>query len=475
MKKQAFNPYLPSYEYVPDGEPYVFDGRLYVFGSHDRFNGKDFCLNDYVCWSAPTGDLGDWRYEGFIYYATQDPLNKNGKQHINAPDVQIGLDGKYYLYYVLHQENVVSVAVCDKPAGTYQFYGHVKFADGHAWGAKPGEVMAFDPGVLLDDDGRIYLYSGFAPSGGFKKLLQLMKRNVDGAFCVELEPDMLTIKGEPVMVAPGPDLAKGTGFESHAFFEASSPRKINGKYYFVYSSELSHELCYAVSDKPHGGFQFGGTLVSNGDIGYMGNTEPLNYTGNTHGGMAEINGQWYIFYHRQTNKHNYSRQGCAERLVIRQDGSIPQVEMTSCGLNGGALAGMGTYEARIACNLSGMDGACASDKAKKTHPYFTQSGEDREGDAAQYIANMRDGAWAGFKYFQFADQRGICLRTRGNAEGTLEVRTSRNGKPTANVRINPSVDWAESNASFNPPDGIHPLYFMFKGKGAADFQSFTIE
>ena len=66
-KKQAFNPYLPGWEYVPDGEPRIFNGRLYVYGSHDRFNGKGFCLNDYVCWSAPLDDLGNWRYDGVIY------------------------------------------------------------------------------------------------------------------------------------------------------------------------------------------------------------------------------------------------------------------------------------------------------------------------------------------------------------------------------------------------------------------------
>ena len=53
MKKQCFNPYLPSYEYIPDGEPYVFDGRVYVYGSHDRFGAMSFCENDYVTWSAP--------------------------------------------------------------------------------------------------------------------------------------------------------------------------------------------------------------------------------------------------------------------------------------------------------------------------------------------------------------------------------------------------------------------------------------
>lgn len=65
--KQAFNPYLPSYEYVPDAEPHIVDGRIYIYGSHDLFNGLNFCLGDYVCWSAPVDDLGNWKYEGCIY------------------------------------------------------------------------------------------------------------------------------------------------------------------------------------------------------------------------------------------------------------------------------------------------------------------------------------------------------------------------------------------------------------------------
>lgn len=76
-----------------------------------------------------------------------------------------------------------------------------------------------------------------------------------------------------------------------------------------------------------------------------------NYTGNTHGGLVEINGQWYIFYHRQTNLRKCNRQGCAEKVYFTADGQIPQVEITSCGLNDGPLKGTGVYEARIACNL----------------------------------------------------------------------------------------------------------------------------
>ena len=116
--KQVFNPYLPLYEYVPDGEPHVFGDRVYIFGSHDAFNGKKFCPNDYVCYSAPVTDLTDWRYEGVIYQKTQDPRMADGSHELWAPDVVQGKDGRYYLYYCPDDSiRSIGVAVCDRPAG----------------------------------------------------------------------------------------------------------------------------------------------------------------------------------------------------------------------------------------------------------------------------------------------------------------------------------------------------------------------
>ena len=191
-------------------------------------------------------------------------------------------------------------------------------------------------------------------------------------------------------------------------FEASSIRKINGRYYFVYSSVRSHELCYAVSDRPDEGYRFGGTLVDIADIFLNGRKEeePLNCLGNTHGGIECAAGQWYVFYHRQTNRTNYSRQGCAERIRFREDGSIPQVEMTSCaGL--APLPGRGEYPAYLACNLF-CDTQCLytgipGERLDERFPKITQDGEDGDENAG-YIENMKDGATAGFKYF---DCKGI--------------------------------------------------------------------
>lgn len=151
---QVFNPYLPSYEYIPDGEPHLFDGRVYVYGSHDKFNGISFCLNDYVCWSAPEDDLTDWRYEGVIFRRSQDPYGKPGMMNaMYAPDVCRGKDGKYYLYYFIGYNGIISVAVCDTPAGKYEFMGFVRYKDGTPVGKKK-EPLQFDPGVFVDDDGK---------------------------------------------------------------------------------------------------------------------------------------------------------------------------------------------------------------------------------------------------------------------------------------------------------------------------------
>ena len=477
MNKPVFNPILPSWEYVPDVEPRVFGDCLYLYGSHDRFGGDSFCMNDYVGWSAPLSDLSDWRCEGVIYSAKNDPANTDGSQTGFAPDCVRGPDGRYYLYYCLSRSSMVSVAVADAPEGPFAFYGHVRQADGKPYGG-PGSIFGFDPGVLLDN-GRIWLFAGFASREPMRSYMKAGGMMVDGSYCVELAPDMLTVLTEPKLVVPGEAVSGGTGFEGHAFYEASSPRKIGDRYYLIYSSERSHDLCYAVSGRPDGGYTYGGILVSIGDIGLRDEADAVNYLENTHGGMVELNGQWYVFYHRQTNRSRYARQCCAEPVQIMPDGSIPQAEITSCGLKVGPLSGRGSYPARVACNLSSAHGVCSYTKPEEIgpeHPYFTQSGGDREGDGDQYITNLQDGAWAGFKYFAFTgEEKTISVSVRGDASGKLCVATERGGAPVAEITVTPSTDWTQFSAPLTVEPGKAPLYFTYRGDGALDLTAFTIE
>ena len=133
----------------------------------------------------------------------------------------------------------------------------------------------------------------------------------------------------------------------------------------IYSSVKRHDLCYAVSESPVKGFRYGGIIVSIGDIGIVEEEQAVNYLSNTHGGLVEIEGQWYVFYHRHTNRHRNSRQMCGEPIKIAEDGRITKTEVTSCGLNGGLLQGTGRYEARVACNLSSARGTFMYQKEKR--------------------------------------------------------------------------------------------------------------
>ncbi len=437
MKQQAYNPYLPLYEYVPDGEPHVFDGRLYIYGSHDEAGSDIYCAGHYVTWSAPLDNLADWRYEGEIYKRTQDPSNKNDAHQLWAPDITQGSDGRYYLYYCLNFVPQIGVAVSDSPKGPFEYYGNVKYPDHIMNGKDLNEHLPFDPAVFIDDDQKVYLYYGFSPIkpleppenwdtyGLTEEEIQEQKQKMaeietsEGGMVVELEQDMVTMAGEPKVCIPGGLIEEGTGFEGHGFYEASSMRKINGKYYYVYSSKVSHELCYAVSDYPDRGFRYGGILVSNGNLGYRGNTVPQNMMGNNHGGIVEILGKYYVFYHRQTHATESSRQGCAEQIEILPDGRIEQAELTSCGLNGGPLEGNGEYPAAIACHLTCRENTgkiTYGESLKEILPFVYQ-----ESSSLHYISNIRDGVEVGFKYFRCKNVNEIYLIVRGDAKGKVAV------------------------------------------------------
>ena len=470
IKKQGFNPYLPSWEYIPDGEPYVFDGRVYVYGSHDRFNGHVFCLNDYVCWSAQINDLGDWRYEGVIYKKTDDPLNSDGRMCLYAPDVTRGPDGRYYLYYVLDKVSIVSVAVCDTPAGKYNFLGYVHYADGTHLGKKQGDQPQFDPGVLTEVD-KTYLYTGFCLPGDATR---------KGAMATVLGADMLTVVEEPVFVAPSQPYSKGSGFEGHEFFEASSIRKRGDVYYFVYSSIVMHELCYATSKKPTKDFKYQGVIVSNNDLNissYKPSEKPMYYGGNNHGSIVEINGEWHIFYHRHTNGTSYSRQGCMERLHFQENGLIPQVELTSCGPNGGPLIGRGEYPAYLACNLFCKDEAVYTSHSAwmdNHYPKITQDGKDGDEESG-YITNMMNSAVAGFKYFDCQGISRVKIKVRGYCKGDFQVKTAWDGEVLGTIPVVFTNIWKEYSADIKIPDGKTALYFVFAGEGIASLYSFTLE
>ncbi len=554
--KQVFNPFLPLHEYIPDGEPHVFGDRVYHYGSHDREGGYTFCMEDYVVYSAPVENLKEWRYEGVIYRASQDPDYPN-KKYMYAPDVVKGNDGRYYLYYCMGGDygeggytGPICVAVCDSPAGKYEYLGHVKYADG----TDMMKYICFDPAVI-NDDGIIRVYYGtqydFEERDDFdtneKYILEEMQMfgrskveilsyrkqpescidaisssncdSIMGAVTVVLEDDMLTVKEEPKHIIPYRVI--GTSFEQHPFFEGSSMRKVFGKYYFIYSSWLNHELCYATSDYPDYGFTFGGTIVSNGDVGLNGrlHKDKLNMTGTTHGSIVEIANQWYVFYHRLTHKSDYSRQACGEPIEIQEDGSISQVEITSCGLNGGPLMAVDgeRYPAVICCNLTNGHMPHGSNSIYTIEfPNVTNIGEER------FIAEIENGTLIGYKYFAFRDISDILVEARVESQhnkvvfqgplrlderceedmqmmsehemdGTssvkevqrenpvydgipyFEVRLAPDGEAVGKIQLGNSDIWEQYAGEVSIPNGIHALYLIYHGKEKVQLKSILFQ
>ncbi|MBQ8514327.1 MAG: family 43 glycosylhydrolase [Ruminococcus sp.] len=492
MKKQVYNPFLPLNVCIPDGEPHVFGDRVYLYGSHDKEGGETFCMLDYVVYSAPIDDLTDWRCEGTIYCASQDPDYPNRK-YMYAPDVVQGKDGRYYLYYCMSGAfgvggyfGPISVAVCDTPAGKYEFLGHVRYPDGRPM----LKYVCFDPGVI-NDNGVIRIYYGtqydYEQKEGWQQdesiIQEEMKMfgksreeilgtegSVMGPCMVVVEDDMLTVKEEPRHIIPYD--TRGTSFEEHPFFEASSMRKMGETYYFVYSSKQNHELCYATSKYPDRDFVFGGTLVSNGDVGMNGREEKdrLNMTGTTHGSIENIGGQWYVFYHRLTHKSDYSRQACAEKITVNPDGSIRQAEITSCGLNDGALPAKGTYPAGIACVITNGHMPHGCNSIYTDHfPNVTHRGEDR------FIGEISDGTLIGYRYFDFRQAEKLSVLLRSTGHGVLTASDEMGGQAVSAFEITPAGEWTKLEAALNMEDGVHPLYLFYTGSGELELKEIAFD
>ncbi len=436
---QAANPFLPGYEYIPDGEPHVFGDRVYLYGSHDKAGSERFC--DYILkvWSAPLDNLNEWTDHGIALSTREVDGHKDdipySDNEFYAPDL-VEKDGKYYLYAQI-VGSPCAVAVSDSPAGPFEVISQIKAPPGSPIDFG-GWSQYFDPGVLVDDDGKVYLYFGYGKS-----------------CMVQLNPDNMT------EVLPGTYqeyvIPEGSPYD---YQEGPSPRKINGTYYLVYAR--GGDLAYATSDAPTGPFAYRGVIASQ---------RVDAHGGNIHGGLAKLNGQWHVFYHRQTNNTVFSRRACTERVTIEADGSIKLVEQTSLGFEE-SLDPYERTQADIACVFRG--GSYVTEWDKQTRP----------------ILGNQNGCVVGYKYFDFgtplpSQQTSFTVQYRdGSAPGNIEVWL---GDPAADGEKIGSVSvdarqleeglWRETTIPVPNISGRNGVYLKFssekQGESVADLRSFV--
>lgn len=406
------NPYLPNWEYIPDGEPRVFGDRIYVYGSHDRKDSIDFCDYKLKVWSAPVSDPTKWVCHGDIFRSRDghdSPSDVDWTDELLfAPDV-VERGGKYYLYaYIVNAKGCVAVA--DRPEGPFRLLSRYEYDIPNHY----DNGTFIDPGVLVDDDDRVYIYCGY--QGSYMcELKDNMYEAVPGSYKLDIIPTA----------------------EPHRFFEACSPRKINGTYYLIYSPQRGSCLDYATSDSPTGPFTYRGTIIDNG-IDFPG--------GNDHGSVCCVNGQWYIFYHRMTNGTIMSRRGCVERIEILQDGTIPQVEMTSLGFE----ESLNPYDFTQADTACVLKGGC----------YITETSVFE-----RPIVNVTDGCVMGWKYFDFGEDFAsktmqIRLKLRGTgSRGRVHVRLdSEDGEELGTVDF--AEDSGTAGARIKAATGRHAVFLV---------------
>lgn len=406
------NPYLPNWEYIPDGEPRVFGDRIYVYGSHDRKDSIDFCDYKLKVWSAPVSDPTKWVCHGDIFRSRDghdSPSDVDWTDELLfAPDV-VERGGKYYLYaYIVNAKGCVAVA--DRPEGPFRLLSRYEYDIPNHY----DNGTFIDPGVLVDDDGRVYIYCGY--QGSYMcELKDNMYEAVPGSYKLDIIPTA----------------------EPHRFFEACSPRKINGTYYLIYSPQRGSCLDYATSDSPTGPFTYRGTIIDNG-IDFPG--------GNDHGSVCCVNDQWYIFYHRMTNGTIMSRRGCVERIEILPDGTIPQVEMTSLGFE----ESLNPYDFTQADTACVLKGGC----------YITETSVFE-----RPIVNVTDGCVMGWKYFDFGEDFAsktmqIRLKLRGTgSRGRVHVRLdSEDGEELGTVDF--AEDSGTAGARIKAATGRHAVFLV---------------
>ena len=491
----AQNPYLPLWEHLPDGEPRVFEDpdqpgkyRAYIIGSHD-VTYTAYCGPDIRMWSAPVEDLSKWRDEGPIFtWFVQGQWDT-----MFAPDLVETVDkatGKktYWLYpHSRGWRRVPMVCKGDRPNGPFTPINLT--ADGTQ--CLPGSLIDFDPSVFIEtitnkkdkdfDKGyRAYVFYGFQHSTACELDQNTMYSKREGTELIDPFIPASSADGR-LLDKAGSEykaLYKGQNPLDFNFFEASSIRQVGNKYVMVFSGYSGKEyglgntnsaLRYAYGDSPLGPWRAGGVLVDSRGVVLNEDGSKLittNAAHNTHGPLQEINGQWYVFYHRPPRGFGNARQAMVAPVKITWDkkpvakggkvtitGYDPYVkgnewvaaasdgntytgaEVTSEGFQIFGLPPYHYYSAGLACFMYGPN---SNNWMQDNHDVWNNSMD---------LAGIQNGGIIGFKYFGFG---GLAQDTKGvkafagiqkGDEAKLNLNLTSNGKGAFKILVKLDDPW----------------------------------
>jgi len=416
----ATNP-LVTDQFTADPTARVFNGRIYVYPSHDiheppGYTGRKnwFVMEDYHVFSSD--NLTDWKDHGVIVTLADVPWADHKIYAMWAPDA-VFKDGKYYFYFpAISKENErrIGVAIADTP------YGPFKVEPTPIEGVK-----GIDPGLLFDKDGGAWLFY-----------------STDKLFVAKLKPNMLEIEGEPRTID---ELPKKGLQEGPFVFER------NGTYYLTYPHVANkiERLEYATSTSPAGPFKWAGVIMDESASGCWTN----------HHSIIEWQGQWYIFYHDQDMSPAFDKRRSmrADKLFFNPDGSIQKVVPT--------LRGVGLVGAKSDIQVDRYS-------AKSPEGITISFLEDANPHAGWKTTFGATNTWVRFDEVDFGKRAGksVQVRARSAAEGVLEIRIDKpDGPVVGRVKIGPAADWQTVDAAVKKiPGGVHDLIVTYVGAGSAE-------
>jgi arabinoxylan arabinofuranohydrolase len=438
----ARNP-IVSHIFTADPSAHVFEGRVYVYTSHDLDNQAGYDMNDYHAFSS--ADLVNWQDHGVVLAAA----DIGWTDRLYAPTAAYSAaTGKYYLYFP-NAGSAIGVAVSDSPAGPFVDVLGRPLIDPNVPGA--GDVdWLFDPMAFVDDDGQAYLYFGGGPEG-----------TGDNARVIRLNPDMISLADAAATTIPAPDL-----------FEASYVHKHDGRYYFSYSTSFANHAAfidYLVSDNPMTGWQYTGTVLQQPD---------QNNGNNNHHSIIEYEGNSYIFYHNRVlanreGKSSFQRSITLDNLTYDAQGNINLVPSQK-----GVVRQLRSVDAFARIEAE----AIADQRGIETD--FAVDGGSRVGVS---VTELQNGDWIGYSQVDFAEGASTFrARVAPRSGGVLQVRvdgcnefTSSPGVEVGSCPIGAGAQaWTDVECAVTIGAGVHDLCLSFSGDPGAqvfDLDYFSFE
>lgn len=313
--------YLIPQMYTADPAVHVFNGKLYIYPSHDieaeleeNDNGDHFNMRDYHVFSMEDVD-GEITRHGCVLDVDEVQW---AERQMWDNDVAYK-NGKYYMYFPAKDKNDIfriGVAVSNNPEGPFVPQTH----------PMPGSY-SIDP-CVFEENGKHYIYFGGLWGGQLQRYRNNRAqehgeepKDNEPALCAKvarLSENMLEFAEEPkdLLILDENGEALKAGDHDRRFFEASWMHKYKGKYYFSYSTGNTHRLCYATGNSPYGPFTYRGVIL----------TPVVGWT--THHAIVKYKEKWYLFHHDSVPSGGKTRLRSLKvcELEYDEDGRIITIE-----------------------------------------------------------------------------------------------------------------------------------------------------